>query len=120
MSARIEFASVRLPAKLVDDARAEAALMNRSISGQLDHWATLGRTLENMPGFTMDRVRSALNGTFSPEDLSPDERRYFHEAFDDFMATPDQAEVEKMAAIGKQAGAAGYDDAGNLVVVRDQ
>ncbi|RUT80870.1 hypothetical protein EOD15_33995, partial [Mesorhizobium sp. M7A.T.Ca.US.000.02.2.1] len=41
MGARL--ASVKLSSQLVEDARSEGAIMNRSISGQLEYWATIGR-----------------------------------------------------------------------------
>lgn len=41
-----DFASVKLPADLVDQARASAQTMRRSVAGQIEYWATLGRSLE--------------------------------------------------------------------------
>jgi hypothetical protein len=40
------FASVRLPAALVDKARDAAQPMRRSVASQIEYWATLGRALE--------------------------------------------------------------------------
>lgn len=40
------FASVKLPAALVDKARDAAQPMRRSVASQIEYWATLGRALE--------------------------------------------------------------------------
>ncbi|VTU41331.1 hypothetical protein H4CHR_06066 [Variovorax sp. PBS-H4] len=40
------FASVKLPAALVDKARDAAQPLRRSVAGQIEYWATLGRALE--------------------------------------------------------------------------
>lgn len=113
MGARL--ASVKLSSQLVEEARSEGAIMNRSISGQLEHWATIGRRLESALG--LERVRAALEGRFDPGQLSSDERRYYYELLDDELSTPSADEVGKMAALGAQPGAAGYDASGRLVKV---
>ena len=41
------FTSVKLAAMLVDDARAAALTMRRSVASQIEYWATLGRSLES-------------------------------------------------------------------------
>ncbi len=40
------FASVKLPSDLVDQARQAAQPMRRSVAGQIEYWATLGRIVE--------------------------------------------------------------------------
>lgn len=40
------FISVKLASALVDDARAAALTMRRSMASQIEYWATLGRSLE--------------------------------------------------------------------------
>lgn len=63
------FASVKLNSSLVDDARREAETFQRSLGGQIEYWARLGRALENARGFHLDRVRAALNGALQIDDL---------------------------------------------------
>lgn len=46
MSPVSSFASVKLPATLVEKARNAAQPMRRSVAGQIEYWATLGRALE--------------------------------------------------------------------------
>lgn len=113
MGARL--ASVKLSSQLVEDARSEGAIMNRSIGGQLEYWATIGRSMENTLG--LDRVRAALAGRFDPGQLTPDERRYYYDQLDDAMMAPSADEVRKMAALGAEPGAVGYDASAQLVKV---
>ena len=48
------FASVKLPAALVDKARDAAQPMRRSVASQIEYWATLGRALEQTGLSTQD------------------------------------------------------------------
>jgi hypothetical protein len=41
------FVSVKLPAALVNNAREAAQTMRRSVAGQVEYWATLGRAIEH-------------------------------------------------------------------------
>lgn len=71
------FSTVKLNSRLVDEARREAELFQRSIAGQIEHWAKLGRAIENAKGFSIERVRTALAGELKIEDLSDDEQDAF-------------------------------------------
>ena len=53
------FSSVKLPAQLVSQARAAAAPMRRSVAGQIEYWATLGRIAE-AGGLTAHEAREAI------------------------------------------------------------
>lgn len=53
------FASVKLPVHLVDQARSSAAPMRRSVAGQIEYWATLGRIAEET-GLTVHEAREAI------------------------------------------------------------
>jgi hypothetical protein len=54
MSTATPFASVKLPAALVDKARDAAQPMRRSVASQIEYWATLGRALEQAGLSTQD------------------------------------------------------------------
>jgi len=54
MSNATAFASVKLPAALVDKARDAAQPMRRSVASQIEYWATLGRALEQAGLSTQD------------------------------------------------------------------
>jgi hypothetical protein len=53
------FASVKLPAALVAQAREAAQPMRRSVAGQVEYWATLGRIVEHS-GLTAQEAQNAI------------------------------------------------------------
>lgn len=53
-------AAIKLSDQFVDLARGEGQVMGRSIAGQVEHWARLGRAVERSPGFAYERVRAVL------------------------------------------------------------
>ena len=55
------FSSVKLPAALVQQAREAAQPLRRSVAGQVEYWATLGRIVENS-GLTAQEAREAIEG----------------------------------------------------------
>lgn len=61
MSTAASFASVKLPAALVEKARDAARPMRRSVASQIEYWATLGRIVEHT-GLTAGEAQSAIAG----------------------------------------------------------
>ena len=61
MSTPTGFASVKLPAALVQQAREAAQPMRRSVAGQIEYWATLGRVVEHT-GLTVQEAQAAIEG----------------------------------------------------------
>src|SRR6476659_3687988 len=59
MSDTPPFVSVKLPAALVKHAREAAQTMRRSVAGQIEYWATLGRALEHA-GLTTGDSRALI------------------------------------------------------------
>lgn len=53
------FASVKLHAALVEQARQAAQPMRRSVAGQVEYWATLGRIVEHS-GLTAQEAQVAI------------------------------------------------------------
>lgn len=53
------FSSVKLPAALVQQAREAAQPLRRSVAGQVEYWATLGRVVEHT-GLTVQEARTAI------------------------------------------------------------
>ena len=53
------FASVKLPTALVNQAREAAQPMRRSVAGQVEYWATLGRIVEHS-GLTAQEAQTAI------------------------------------------------------------
>jgi hypothetical protein len=109
------FASVKLTSGFVSEARREAEVLNRSLGGQIEHWAKLGRAIENAPGFSMERVREALEGRLHVEDLSYLEQNTLFEQLGAHFDNPSQSVRDRYAALGDAAGATGEDARGRLV-----
>ncbi|MDB5543755.1 MAG: ParD-like antitoxin of type bacterial toxin-antitoxin system, partial [Hyphomicrobiales bacterium] len=53
------FSSVKLSAEFVDEARSEARQLHRSVAGQIEYWARLGRAAEAV--MPIAKVREALD-----------------------------------------------------------
>jgi hypothetical protein len=79
--------SIKLSTPLVDAARTDAALFHRSIGGQVEHWAKLGRAMESAPGFTTERIRAALAGEYDAMLLSGDETVIFDDLLGEAMGS---------------------------------
>src|SRR3954447_2651333 len=62
------FASVKLSAEFVDEARSEARTLHRSVAGQIEYWARLGRAAEAV--MPIAKVREALASGVAFDDLS--------------------------------------------------
>jgi len=67
-------AAIKLSDEFVNLARGEGRVMGRSIAGQVEHWARLGRAVERAPGFGYERIRSVLSAHASFDDLAADEQ----------------------------------------------
>ena len=61
MSSPTGFASVKLPVALVQQAREASQSMRRSVAGQIEYWATLGRIVEHT-GVTVQEAQAAIEG----------------------------------------------------------
>lgn len=110
-----KFASVKFRVKFVDEARQEAELLNRSVAGQIEHWARLGKALENAPGIPLKRVREALAGRVNLRTLSRDEQEAVLDQMHERLANPTADEVAAYAALTELPGAVGIDAKGKLV-----
>ena len=116
MAAR-KFASVKFPDAFVEDARREAELFNRSVAGQIEHWARIGRALEGAPGIPVERVRETLEGKVKLETLSVQEQRAVFDHMGDWFDDPPADVVAAYREIGSRPGAVGLDKMGKLVRV---
>ena len=59
MTTPSNFASVKLPTELVQQAKQAAQPLRRSTAGQIEYWATLGRVVEHS-GLTVQEARDAI------------------------------------------------------------
>ena len=115
MSAATTTRTIRLSANLIQDAEQEAEFFKRSISGQVEHWASLGRAIESAPGFTLDRTRAALHGEFDADLLSFAERAMFNDGLGQALSQPSEKELAEFARMAQEGGGVGYNELGQLV-----
>lgn len=106
---------VRISADLVDQAANDASLFHRSTAAQLEYWARIGQAVEGAPGYTLDRVRAALDGRLSADALEPDEREIFDDQLGEAFSTPSAKAQAFFANRRQRGGGIGYDDEGRLV-----
>lgn len=52
--------SVKLSENIVKQAKITAKVFNRSIAGQIEYWAKLGRVMEENPDLTYDMIKNIL------------------------------------------------------------
>lgn len=109
-------ATIKIPSALLEAARDEAALQDRSISGQVSHWMRIGRAIERSDRFSFDQVRDVLAGEQSPDALTADEQTAWFALIDEQINLPDSDIDRAFAALGETSGAAGYDEDDQLVI----
>ena len=110
--------SIELSADLVEQARLEAAVFNRSIEEQIVHWVRLGQAAEETPGYTLDRVHAALEGRFDPDDLSEDESAIYNDLAWQASLVPTPEAIAEGEALKTRPGSVGYDEQDRYVRVR--
>ena len=109
--------AIKLRDEFVELARREAKIMHRSIAGQVEHWAVLGRQCESLLG--SDKVRMVLEGKGSVHDLTPLEDARYIEALGQRLEAIDGSDQRLLQEL-EQGGhpIAGEDEHGKLVVKR--
>jgi hypothetical protein len=108
--------SIKLSSDFVEEARRETGVSHRSVGGQVEYWAKLGRAIENIQGFDVERVREALNGRLRIESLPAAEgREPFLMRLSASFDNPDDATRERYVALGERKGAVGSDGKGGVV-----
>ena len=63
--------AVRVSDDLVNDARKYSKIEHRSLAGQIEHWAIIGKCAEENPDLTYDLIKEMLIGI---EELQRDEK----------------------------------------------
>jgi hypothetical protein len=53
-------ATIKLPDRLLDNARIAANATHRSVPKQLEHWITLGKAAEDNPDLPLNFIRDTL------------------------------------------------------------
>jgi hypothetical protein len=52
--------SVKLSESIVDEAKIISKVLNRSVSGQIEYWAKIGKIAEENPDLTYDLIKDIL------------------------------------------------------------
>ena len=52
--------AVKLSDAIISEAKIMSKALNRSVAGQIEHWAKIGRIAEENPDLTYDLIRSIL------------------------------------------------------------
>jgi len=111
--------AVKLSDGIVAIARKEATVMKRSIAGQVEYWAELGRSVEAAGLVDYAYVRAVLQGQGSVQKLKPAETRLYLEMLGNTLDGLDGSDTRRIRKL-QQAGhpIAGEDEKGTLVVKR--
>ena len=96
--------AIKLSDQFVGLARGEGKVMGRSIAGQVEHWARLGRAVERAQGFDYGRVRAVLAAQASFDDLGKDEQAIALADLEDYL---EQLPRDRDAAFFARLRAAG-------------
>ncbi len=109
--------AVKLSDEIVAVARKEAVLMKRSIAGQVEFWAQLGRSVEAAGLLDYEHVRAALSGEGSVHGLTPVETKLHLELLGDTLEGLDGSDIRRIRELEKAGHPiAGEDEAGKLIV----
>jgi hypothetical protein len=55
-------ATVKLSENIVDEARIVSKALNRSVANQIEHWAKIGKIVEENPDLTYEFIKDILIG----------------------------------------------------------
>jgi hypothetical protein len=54
--------AIRISQKLADEARKYSSIEHRSLTGQIEYWAMLGKNMEENPDLTYNLIKDILIG----------------------------------------------------------
>lgn len=95
---------VKLSGELVEEARSSANLFHRSLTGQIEHWATIGRAVEaQLPGDALTGLLERVGGTMKIGGVAEaTQRREMMSVLAEFMgkASDDGAWLREISARG--------------------
>ncbi len=109
--------SVKVSDEIFEEARSEAKAMKRSITGQVEYWVDLGRTLESSKALDLGQVRDVLKGRGTVHELTPAEDALYLELLGRELESLDGSDTTLIEEL--EAGhhpVSGEDADGNLTV----
>lgn len=107
--------SVKISDNFANIAREEAQLQHRSLAGQVEHWAALGRYLESSGVFDPVKVRAALKAELSVNELTAEERVLHEQTLFASLESLDGKDVRLLEKLRKKGAVIwGIDEEGKL------
>lgn len=101
--------------RLVDNARAEAAIHCRSLGAQIAHWAWIGRAIERSGQIDHTRIAKVLAGEVETTVLNTSEKVVWEEQFLERLSAPGPNEEASYAKLRASGNAVGLDASGKIV-----
>src|SRR5215469_12897226 len=109
--------AVKLSDAIVAVARTEATVMKRSIAGQVEYWAELGRSVEAAGLLDFERVRAVLSGKGSVHGLKAAETKLYLELLGSALEQLDGSDVRQLRELERGGHPiVGEDEDGKLTV----
>ncbi len=68
--------AIRVSEKLAEEARKYSAVEHRSLTGQIEYWAMLGKSMEENPDLTFNLIKEILIGVEELERGDKSEYQY--------------------------------------------
>lgn len=112
--------SIKIPDDLMELARPEAERQSRSVTGQIAHWAKIGRAVERSGRFSYKQIDAALAGALLPEDLSAEESAVYEEEFCKAVGVPTEEERAFFADRRARGLGVGLDETGRIVHAKNR
>ncbi|MVF14813.1 hypothetical protein FT643_22000 [Ketobacter sp. MCCC 1A13808] len=82
--------TVKISDEMIHLAENERLISGRSLANQIEHWARIGRTIEQSPAFNYERIKAALTAQIAYDDLTFEEQEvYLEELGEALWAEPD-------------------------------
>lgn len=114
---------VKLSAALIEEARSSAKLFHRSLTSQIEHWATLGRAIETrLSGDAVTSLLEGRSGSLKITDVAePSQRNQVVAALAAFLNQSPEVENHSWLAELSEGGIPlyGTKEGGSEVVRRD-
>lgn len=109
--------TVKMSDEMVNIAESETLISGRSLAGQVEHWAKIGRAIEQSPTFNYERIKAALTAQVAYDELTSEEQEVYLEEIDELSwAEPDAKEKAYFA----QLTGPGLDENGKVIYPGDQ
>lgn len=93
---------IRVKHSLKQQAELEGKVLNRRAAEQIEHWATLGRTLERMEGVSLNRVRDCLEARHNVDELNLEEKALVYATLHNYethAVFPDVAQIKQQSGL---------------------